>query len=89
MLSAKERRQRAQDWLHLATTARDFFAQDALVRRAADCVDLARRRQNGMAGRLKEHSSGGNVTRAEQRALARQERWTCRGNTGAAPMRRL
>jgi hypothetical protein len=39
MLSAKECRQRAQDWLHLAATASDFFAQDA--RRAADCEKMA------------------------------------------------
>jgi hypothetical protein len=38
----EESRQNAQDWLRLAATATDFFVQDALVRRAADCETKAR-----------------------------------------------
>ena len=41
MRTIKECRQRAQDCLQLATTATDFFAQDALVRRAAVCETMA------------------------------------------------
>jgi len=69
MLSAKECRQRVQDWLHLAATARDFFAQDALVRRAADCEDLARRRQKGTVPRAKGQLKGGKAMPGDPRAL--------------------
>jgi hypothetical protein len=41
MRTIKECRQRAQDCLRLATTATDFFAQDALIRRAAACETMA------------------------------------------------
>jgi hypothetical protein len=41
LLTAKECRQRAQEWLRLAATAADFFVQDGLVRRAADCQSKA------------------------------------------------
>ena len=40
MRTIKECRQRAQDCLRLATTATDFFAQDALIRRAAACETM-------------------------------------------------
>jgi hypothetical protein len=41
MRTIKECRRRAQDCLRLATTATDFFAQDALIRRAAVCETMA------------------------------------------------
>ena len=41
MRTIKECRQRAQDCLRLATTATAFFAQDALIRRAAACETMA------------------------------------------------
>ena len=41
MRTIKEFRQHAQDCLQLATRATDFFAQDALVRRAAVCETMA------------------------------------------------
>jgi len=84
MRTAKECRERAQDCLRLAAAATDFFVQDALIRRAADCEDLARRRQNDIVQRARAHSNGSKGTSAEQR-----ERRVCRGNTGAATLRRL
>jgi hypothetical protein len=41
MQTIRECRERAQDCLRLAAMATDFFAQDALVRRAADCETMA------------------------------------------------
>jgi hypothetical protein len=87
MLTTKECRQRAQDCLHLAAAATDFFVQDALVRRAVDCENLARRCQNGMVRHAETHSRGSKTVSAVQQALPRQERWVCRGNTSPAPMR--
>jgi hypothetical protein len=54
LLTAKECRQRAQEWLHLAATATDFFVQDALVRRAADCQSMAA----GQELRSEAHGAG-------------------------------
>jgi hypothetical protein len=45
MPTANECRQYAQDCLLLATTAADFYAQDALVRLAADYEKMADARQ--------------------------------------------
>ncbi len=45
MPTASECRQNAQDCLLLATTAIDFYAQDALVRLAADFLKMAESRE--------------------------------------------
>jgi hypothetical protein len=89
MRTVRECLQRAQDCLRLAAAATDFFVQDALVRRAADCENLARRCQNAVVRRAQAHSRGNKIMSAKQRALPRQERRVCRGNTGAATLRRL
>ena len=89
MLSAKECRQRAQDWLHLAATASDFFAQDALVRRASDCEKIAKHSEKKpfRRGGPPPHDRKDNSTCTDM--SPRPERWVCRENTGAAPLRRL
>jgi hypothetical protein len=49
--TSNECRQYAQDCLLLATTANDFYAQDALIRLAADFETMADRLQRRPANR--------------------------------------
>jgi hypothetical protein len=55
MPTANECRQYAQDWLLLATTAIDFYAQDALIRLAADYEKMAEGLQQRTVNRGYDH----------------------------------
>ena len=84
MRTIKECRQRAQDCLRLATTATDFFAQDALVRRAAACETMA---ETLIRQRHRTNVSVQTALAAEQRQFHVEK--VRRGNTSPAQMLRL
>jgi len=63
MLTAQECRQHAQDCLQLAVRSDDFFAQDALVRRAGFFQHMASDLKNRALKREHQYETGFEVQR--------------------------